>query len=111
MADIKINRDTGELAVPDPSGGYRVYKRDQYKLDSEAKRAFVPDSDGSGRGVVFDLPPPKDTGPVFDLKEAGRQFMLGTRQAAEGLASPITMTADAINTVANLPIKGANALL
>ena len=60
---------------------------------------------------MFDLPPAKQTGPAFDLKEAGRQFMLGTRQVVEGAASPITMTADAINTLANLPIKGANALL
>jgi hypothetical protein len=110
MADIRINQDSGDLAVPDQAGGYRIYKRSEYKLDQAAKKVFVPDRDGSGRGVVFDLPAPKQTGPVFNPKEMGRSFMLGTRQTIEGLASPITMTADAINAVANLPIKGANAL-
>jgi hypothetical protein len=107
MADIKINQDTGELAIPDPAGGYRVYKRDEYKVDPSANRVFIPDNDGSGRGVVYDLPPKPS--PVFI--NPGRSIMLGARQTIEGLASPLTMIGDAANAVANLPIKGANALL
>jgi hypothetical protein len=107
MADIRINQDNGELAVPDQSGGYRIYRKGEYKLDTANNRVAVPDARGF---VMFDLPAPKQAGPAFDLKEAGRSFMLGTRQVIEGAASPITMTADAINTLANLPIKGVNAL-
>jgi hypothetical protein len=104
MTDIRINRDTGEVAIPDPSGGYRVYRKGDYKLDSANNRVAIPDGGGF---VMYDLPKPK--APMFS--DPGRSLMLGTRQAIEGLASPLTMVADAANTLANLPIKGANALL
>jgi hypothetical protein len=103
MADIKINQDTGELAVPDPSGGYRIYQRGDYKLDSENSRVAIPDGGGF---VMFDLP--AERGPVF--KDPLRSLALGTRQTIEGLATPFTMVGDAANSAVNLGIRGVNAL-
>src|SRR5687767_3141561 len=107
MADIRINQDNGDLAVPDPSGGYRIYKRGDYKMDSDNNRVAVPDIQRGGF-VMYDLP--AKSGPVFNPKELGRSFIIGTRQTIERMTSPITMTTDAINAVTKLQIKGANTL-
>lgn len=47
-------------------------------------------------------------GPMFS--NVKRSALLGTRQAIEGLASPLTFVGDATNTLLNLPIKGVNAI-
>lgn len=106
MSDIKINSDTGELAIPDPAGGYRLYRKGDYKLDADANRVAIPDAQRGGF-IMYDLP--AKSGPLF--KNPLRSVALGTRQTIEGLASPVTMVGDAANMLANLPIQGANALL
>lgn len=105
MADIKINQQTGELAVPAENGGYRIYKSGEYKIDKTNNRVAVPSNGGF---VMYDMPAPKQ--PMFTAEGSKRALGLGTRASIEGLASPVTMIGDITNTLLNLPVQGANAL-
>lgn len=105
MADIKINQQTGELAVPAENGGYRIYKSGEYKVDKANNRVAVP---GNGGFVMYDMPAEKR--PLFTAEGSKRALALGTRQSIEGLASPVTMAGDITNSLLNLPVQGANAL-
>lgn len=105
MADIKINKDTGELAVPAENGGYRIYKSGEYKVDKTNNRVAVPSNGGF---VMYDMPAPER--PLFTAEGSKRALGLGTRASIEGLASPVTMVGDLINSTLNLPVHGANAL-
>lgn len=105
MADIRINKDTGEIAIPEADGGYRIYKRDEYRLDADNNRVAIPDARGF---VMYDLPAPER--PMFTARGTKRALALGTRQSIEGLATPLTMVGDAINATLNLPLIGINKL-
>jgi hypothetical protein len=46
MADIKVNAKTGELAVPQEGGGYRIYAAGQYKQNPKTGQYAVPQEGG-----------------------------------------------------------------
>jgi hypothetical protein len=46
MADIKINQQTGEIAVPQQDGQYRIYAKGQYKFNSQTNEYAIPTDTG-----------------------------------------------------------------
>lgn len=48
MADIKLNSQTGELAVRQPDGRFRIYQQGQYKLNTRTNQYAVPGKAGQG---------------------------------------------------------------
>lgn len=46
MADIKVNPDTGDLAVPQTGGGFKIYRKGEYKFDADSGKYAVPESGG-----------------------------------------------------------------
>jgi hypothetical protein len=46
MADIKVNKKTGQIAIPQPDGGYRVYESGQYKINEKTGQYAVPTEGG-----------------------------------------------------------------
>jgi hypothetical protein len=46
MADIKINQQTGEVAVPQADGQFRIYGKGQYKFNSQTNEFAIPTDDG-----------------------------------------------------------------
>lgn len=44
--DIKINPETGDLAIPQAGGSYRVYKKGEYKFDPDTGKYAVPNASG-----------------------------------------------------------------
>jgi len=110
MSDIKINRQTGQIAVPNPGGGYKIYEKGQYKQNPQTGQYAVPSSDG--KWAIYDAPkvaetpePPQERSLGQDLL---RQVGLGTRYTLQGMATLPAMIGDAANSTVNLGIKGVN---
>lgn len=47
MADIKINPKTGQIAVPQADGSFKIYSQGQYKFNQQTNEYAVPRNDGS----------------------------------------------------------------
>ena len=46
MADIKVNQQTGQIAIPQKDGGFKVYNAGQYKVNKQTGQYAVPQADG-----------------------------------------------------------------
>lgn len=46
MADIKVNYQTGDIALPQQGGGYRIYKKGEYRFNREQNMFAIPTDDG-----------------------------------------------------------------
>ena len=66
MADLKINQQTGEIAVPTPDGKFRILKRSEYKFNAQTNEFALP-KDGGGWEIV-----PGRAGPTKDAAAAER---------------------------------------
>lgn len=117
MSDIKINKLTGQIAVP-VDGGFKVYEKGQYKQNSITGEYAVPSDDGQWHVFAGPFTPEDDgrganTG-LIQADQPGygdqllRQAGLAARYGVEGLTAFPAMVGNAANSTVNLGIKGIN---
>jgi hypothetical protein len=121
MSDIKINPQTGQIAVPNPNGGFKIYEKGQYKQNPQTGQYAVPTDDGKWslydgpsvevderRGEATGTIPTEEPGTVDKL---GRQLGLTGRYLLEGPANlAATFIGNPANATINAGIKGVNEL-
>lgn len=115
MADVKINAQTGEIAVP-TEGGFRVFSRGQYKFNPQTNEYAVPVNGGwelhkgqpGPTKASAEALAPVHQGTVFErpnaLAQGGNNVSL-----RENFSDPLTRTTGALGNLVDwmIPVPGA----